>query len=157
MSGTPPIVVGITGASGAPYAVRLMQQLVAAHLNAMALRLGELQARMMRLDGLGEHLAKVAGLNPQELPSLQSGQVPGRGGAESSLPSRALSGRVNPSTYMLRRSDSIWEKTSDVLRPGFGKLKPPVSRDRRSNPRLTACAMVAAMDTKRIGFAYLIE
>src|SRR6202171_5578572 len=31
MSGTPPIVVGITGASGAPYAVRLMQQLVAAH------------------------------------------------------------------------------------------------------------------------------
>ncbi|HEX9129402.1 MAG TPA: flavin prenyltransferase UbiX [Gemmatimonadaceae bacterium] len=31
MSSTPPIVVGITGASGAPYAVRLMQQLVAAH------------------------------------------------------------------------------------------------------------------------------
>ena len=31
MSGTPPIVVGITGASGAPYAVRLLQQLVAAH------------------------------------------------------------------------------------------------------------------------------
>jgi 4-hydroxy-3-polyprenylbenzoate decarboxylase len=31
MSGVPPIVVGITGASGAPYAVRLLQQLVAAH------------------------------------------------------------------------------------------------------------------------------
>ena len=60
------------------------------HLNAMALRLGELQARMMRLDGLGERLAKVAGLQPQELSSLQSGQAPGRGGAESSLPSRAL-------------------------------------------------------------------
>ncbi|HEY8831292.1 MAG TPA: flavoprotein, partial [Gemmatimonadaceae bacterium] len=31
MTGTPPIVVGVTGASGAPYAVRLLQQLVAAH------------------------------------------------------------------------------------------------------------------------------
>ena len=31
MTATPPIVVGITGASGAPYAVRLLQQLVAAH------------------------------------------------------------------------------------------------------------------------------
>ena len=31
MSGAPPIVVGITGASGAPYAVRLLQQLTAAH------------------------------------------------------------------------------------------------------------------------------
>jgi murein DD-endopeptidase MepM/ murein hydrolase activator NlpD len=60
------------------------------YLNAMALRLGELQAQMMRLDGLGAHLAKVAGLAPQELPALQSGEIPGRGGAESSLPSRPL-------------------------------------------------------------------
>jgi len=31
MSASPPIVVGITGASGAPYALRLLQQLTAAH------------------------------------------------------------------------------------------------------------------------------
>ncbi|HEU4749038.1 MAG TPA: flavin prenyltransferase UbiX [Gemmatimonadaceae bacterium] len=31
MTAAPPIVVGITGASGAPYAVRLLQQLTAAH------------------------------------------------------------------------------------------------------------------------------
>jgi 4-hydroxy-3-polyprenylbenzoate decarboxylase len=31
MTSTPPIVVGITGASGAPYAVRLLQALTAAH------------------------------------------------------------------------------------------------------------------------------
>lgn len=66
------------------------QQQVQGYLNAMALRLGELQAQMMRLDGLGAHLAKVAGLAPQELPALQSGEIPGRGGAESSLPSRPL-------------------------------------------------------------------
>ena len=64
---------------------------VQGHLNTMALRLGELQAQVLRLDGLGERLAKAAGLKPQELPSLQPGVVPGRGGALSSLPSRDLS------------------------------------------------------------------
>lgn len=64
---------------------------VQGHLNAMAVRLGELQAQMMRLDGLGERLAKVAGLKPQELPSFQAGQLPGVGGPVSSLPGRQLS------------------------------------------------------------------
>ena len=66
------------------------QEMVQGHLNAMAVRLGELQARMMRLDGLGERLARIAGLKPQELPSLQSGQAPGLGGAESSLPAKTI-------------------------------------------------------------------
>lgn len=64
---------------------------VQVHLNTMAMRLGELQAQMLKLDGLGERLAKTAGLKPQELPSLQPGVVPGRGGAMSSAPSRDLS------------------------------------------------------------------
>jgi len=64
---------------------------VQVHLNTMAMRLGELQAQMLKLDGLGERLAKTAGLKPQELPSLQPGVVPGRGGAISSAPSRDLS------------------------------------------------------------------
>jgi murein DD-endopeptidase MepM/ murein hydrolase activator NlpD len=89
------------------------QELVQGHLNAMALRLGELQAQMMRLDGLGEHLAKVAGLKPQELPSLQPGKVPGRGGAESSLPSRALS--VDEFSSLLTRLGRQVEERSDQL------------------------------------------
>ncbi len=64
---------------------------VQGHLNAMALKVGELQARVMRLDGLGERLAKTAGLKPQELPTLPAGAAPGRGGAVSSLPSRDMS------------------------------------------------------------------
>ena len=67
-----------------------VEERVQGHLNAMALRLGDLQARVMRLDGLGERLAKSAGLKPQELPSLLGGAAPGRGGAESSMPSRNL-------------------------------------------------------------------
>ena len=68
-----------------------VQERVQGHLNAMAMRLGDLQARVLRLDGLGERLAKTAGLKPQELPSLPQGAAPGRGGAVSSLPSRNLS------------------------------------------------------------------
>ena len=55
------------------------------HLAAMALKVGELQGQLLRLDGLGEKLAKIAGLKPQELPAKN----PGRGGAVSSLPPRA--------------------------------------------------------------------
>jgi len=67
------------------------QEKVQGHLNTMAVRLGELQAQVLRLDGLGERLARIAGLKPQELPSLTPGTTPGRGGAESSLPARNLS------------------------------------------------------------------
>ena len=63
---------------------------VQAHLDAMAMRLGELQAQLARLDGLGERLARSAGLKPQDLPGLAPGSVPGRGGAPSSMPSREL-------------------------------------------------------------------
>ena len=89
------------------------QQQVQGYLNAMALRLGELQAQMMRLDGLGEHLAKVAGLTPQELPSLQSGEIPGRGGAESSLPSRALT--IEEFSQLLGKLGRQLEARSDQL------------------------------------------
>jgi murein DD-endopeptidase MepM/ murein hydrolase activator NlpD len=64
---------------------RRTQEKLQGHLNAMAVRLGELQGEVMRLDVLGERLAKAAGLKPQELPA-----PPGRGGAASSLPSRNL-------------------------------------------------------------------
>ena len=89
------------------------QELVHGHLNAMALRLGELQARMMQLDGLGERLAKVAGLQPQELRSLQAGQAPGRGGAESSLPSRSLT--VPEFSELLARLGRQLEERTDQL------------------------------------------
>jgi murein DD-endopeptidase MepM/ murein hydrolase activator NlpD len=92
---------------------RRTEELVHGHLNAMALRLGELQARMLRLDGLGERLAKVAGLQPQELPSLPPGQAPGRGGAESSLPSRALS--VDEFSELLAKLDRQLEERTDQL------------------------------------------
>ncbi len=55
------------------------------NLNAMAQRLGQMQAQLLRLDTLGERLAKLAGFKPQE---FQFNEPPGRGGALSTVPSR---------------------------------------------------------------------
>ncbi len=54
------------------------QQQIQDNINSLAVKLGEVQAHMLRLDGLGEKLAKVAGLKPQELPSATANS--GRGG-----------------------------------------------------------------------------
>jgi murein DD-endopeptidase MepM/ murein hydrolase activator NlpD len=47
-------------------------------IDMMATRLGEMQARLLRLDTLGERLARTAGFKPQE---FMFDQAPGRGGA----------------------------------------------------------------------------
>ena len=57
-------------------------------LNAMAVRVGQMQAQLLRLDTLGERLAKLAGFRPQE---LMFGETPGQGGAPSSIPNRDIS------------------------------------------------------------------
>ncbi len=57
------------------------------NLNAMAVKLGQMQAQLLRLDTVGERLAKLAGFKPQD---LMFGESPGRGGAQSSLPSQDL-------------------------------------------------------------------
>jgi murein DD-endopeptidase MepM/ murein hydrolase activator NlpD len=58
------------------------------NLNAMAVRLGQMQAQLLRLETVGERLAKLAGFKPQD---LAFSELPGRGGAVSSLPSQDLS------------------------------------------------------------------
>ena len=79
------------------------------HLAAMALKVGELQGQMLRLDGLGEKLAKIAGLKPQELPAKGGG----RGGPAPSTPPRAwtleeFAGAVQSLSRMVdARSDQL--------------------------------------------------
>jgi 4-hydroxy-3-polyprenylbenzoate decarboxylase len=60
----PPIVVGITGASGAPYAVRLLEQLVAAHrpvsliVSKYGMRLLETESEIGSIEALRESVGK---------------------------------------------------------------------------------------------------
>ena len=51
------------------------------NLNAMAMRLGEMQAQLMRLDALGERVQGLAGVKPEE---FNFRELPGRGGAAPS-------------------------------------------------------------------------
>ena len=52
-------------------------------LNAMAMKVGEMQAQVLRLDALGERVAKMAGIKKEE---FQFDQKPGRGGPEPTGP-----------------------------------------------------------------------
>src|SRR4051812_47339132 len=58
------------------------------NLNALASKLGQMQAQLLRLDTLGERLAKTAGFKPQD---FMFDQPPGRGGAPSSMPAYDMS------------------------------------------------------------------
>lgn len=49
------------------------------NLNAMAVKLGEMQAQLLRLDSIGERLAGMAGIKPQELKAVEA-RADGRGG-----------------------------------------------------------------------------
>ncbi len=57
------------------------REFVQQNLNAMAVKLGEMQAQLTRLDALGERLSTVAGIKPQE---FRMNEAPGLGGAQSS-------------------------------------------------------------------------
>ena len=79
------------------FKIPVLQQLVAAaqeaeaergrtyvqqNLNAMAVKLGEMQAQLTRLDALGERLSSLAGIRAQE---FRFSEAPGLGGAAPTL------------------------------------------------------------------------
>ena len=67
--------------------LRKSDEFLRQNLTAMAVKLGEMQAQLMRLDALGERVSGLAGLKPQE---FRSGDPLGRGGAVTA-PMRDLS------------------------------------------------------------------
>ena len=71
------------------------------NLDALASKLGQMQAQLLRLDTLGERLAKTAGFKPQE---FMFDQPPGRGGAVSTLPAYDMSlGDINRQVDLLNK------------------------------------------------------
>ena len=58
-------------------------QFVRDNVSALARKLGEVQAQLLRLDAIGERVGKAAGIRPEE---FRFAQLPGRGGALESDP-----------------------------------------------------------------------
>ena len=89
---------------------RKTEEFLRENLNAMAIKLGQMQAQLMRLDALGERLSALAGLKPGEFRFSES---PGRGGPVSSVPPQDLSmAEFNRqldqlSRHMENRNDSL--------------------------------------------------
>lgn len=81
------------------------------NLNAMAVKIGEMQAQLTRLDALGERLSTMAGIRPQE---FRFSEPPGLGGAASTtMPPQNLSfGQFTEKVAMLSRQ---METRADML------------------------------------------
>jgi murein DD-endopeptidase MepM/ murein hydrolase activator NlpD len=64
------------------------QQYLRDNLNAMAIKIGQMQAQLLRIDSVGERLVELSGIEPQE---FLFNQMPGQGGALSTLPLQDIS------------------------------------------------------------------
>jgi murein DD-endopeptidase MepM/ murein hydrolase activator NlpD len=81
------------------------------NLNAMAVKIGEMQAQLTRLDALGERLSSMAGIKPQE---FRFSETPGLGGAQSTTmpPQNLTLMQFNEKVAMLSRQ---MESRTDML------------------------------------------
>ncbi|MCC7059147.1 MAG: M23 family metallopeptidase [Burkholderiaceae bacterium] len=80
------------------------------HIDALAVRLGHLQARLVQLDALGERVATRAGLS---LPAAGAhAPAPGRGGP---LPAESRSLSLDELTRAIDRTDMAFERRSEEL------------------------------------------
>lgn len=89
---------------------RRTQSYVRESLNTMAARVGEMQAKLLRLDTLGERLSKLAGLDPKEFMFEQS---PAVGGPSPTLEPKPLS--YDELTHQLEALNGDLDDRSDKL------------------------------------------
>ncbi len=88
------------------------------NLDAMAVKLGQMQAQLMRLDALGERLAKSSGVNTQE---FLFDKTPGQGGGLPTLSSPTLSvdefgQRLNELSYVIDDREDKFGVLDSLLR-----------------------------------------
>jgi len=100
------------------------------NLNAMAVKLGEMQAQLLRLDTIGERLAGMAGVKPQDLKAFE-GKAGGRGGPlilPSSMSPTELQRAVDALAHQVEaKSDTISLIESQMLEDRLRKSLLPTS------------------------------
>lgn len=117
------------------------------NLDVMAIKLGQMQAQLMRLDALGERLAKSSGVKTQE---FLFDKMPGQGGALPTLSSPALSvdefkQRLNELSYVI-----------DDREDKFGVLESLLRQDRLTK-RVYPSEMPVDTGWYSSGFGYRID
>jgi murein DD-endopeptidase MepM/ murein hydrolase activator NlpD len=100
------------------------------NLNAMAVKLGEMQAQLLRLDTIGERLAGMAGVKPQDLKAFEA-KSGGRGGPlvlPSAMSSTELQRAVDALAHQVEaKSDAISLIESQLLEDRIRKSLLPTS------------------------------
>lgn len=87
------------------------ERYVRQNLNAMAVKLGVMQAQLMRLDSLGERIQGLAGVKPE---AFNFRELPGRGGPEQSSVVPRAGQRMEPTLDMAGFQRSLDAMTRDV-------------------------------------------
>jgi murein DD-endopeptidase MepM/ murein hydrolase activator NlpD len=99
------------------------EQYVQNNVSAMARMLGDIQARMLRLDALGERVSKLAGIRPEE---FNFKDLPGRGGP---LPADARALSLRELQDQVARVDQGVEQRADFMNVVESELVSNEARD----------------------------
>ncbi len=110
---------------------RASRERVRENLNAMAVRLGEMQAQVMRLDSMGERLAGLAGIKRQDIGPAATNAKDGRGGPlqqPTPLSPEELRQAVETLSHQLEaKTDAMSLMESQLLDERIRKNKLPTS------------------------------
>jgi murein DD-endopeptidase MepM/ murein hydrolase activator NlpD len=116
-------------------------------LNAMAIRMGQMQAQLLRLDSVGARLTELSGIKPQE---FLFNETPGQGGALPTLPAQDIS--------LLEFSNQIQDlsRALDDRSDKLGALESLLMEDRLRKKMVPS---VMPIDTKwySSGFGFRID
>lgn len=89
------------------------------NLDAMAVKVGDLQARLMRLEAVGERVAGMAGMKPEELkkvePTPPGAAGSGRGGALPALREPTRVSGFDDMNQLMERMQNLSDRNADVF------------------------------------------
>ncbi|HZV54672.1 MAG TPA: M23 family metallopeptidase [Rhodocyclaceae bacterium] len=109
---------------------RASREFVRENINAMAVRLGEMQAQLLRLDSMGERVAGLAGIKPQDLGAIGRAKD-GRGGPliqPTSLSADELRTALDSLSHQLEvKSDALSLLETQLLDERIRKSQLPTS------------------------------
>lgn len=124
------------------------QEFVRENLASMATRMGQMQGQLMQLDSLGERLAGLAGVKPQDLKPLTKEGSTGRGGP--------LTRPDNLTTTELQRSLDELARQLEVRSDTLAVLESRLFDDRIRKNLLPTSRPVAG-DSRASGFGWRLD
>ncbi len=117
------------------------------NLNIMAIKLGQMQAQLLRLDALGERLAESSGIKSKD---LLFNEVPGQGGARTDLSSEELT--FTEFNHKLQELSNMLDERTDKL----GALD-SLLRHNRLTKYVLPSKMPVETDWYSSGYGYRID